>query len=235
MSKGRPRLGLKIKWCPFEGCNLATHVLRSHLQRRHKRKNGEVRENYLQIAREYKGKQEKDKVEHCTSSLKRKRSASREIIEPPEKIPKGDSDNSIEVYSSEQDTEDDKDEDSQISGSQVEYFTSKTPRNDRHKWLICFYDYLHYPDCRRKKNRNRLQHASHKKTILEDLDPEGTRIDILAEEEGYIVWNQWVDRKMETNSSGTIIAYLGTFEKFLAFVMVDPVRPGTVKACPGRV
>ena len=41
-SKAGHRLGLKIKWCPFEGCHFATHLLRRHLQREHKLKNGEV-------------------------------------------------------------------------------------------------------------------------------------------------------------------------------------------------
>ena len=87
---------------------------------------------------------------------------------------------------------------------------------------------MHYPDCGRKKNRNRLQHASHIKTILEDLEPGGSEIDILAEEEGYIVWTQWVDPNMGPKTSGTINANLGTFEMFLAFVTIDRIRPGTV-------
>ena len=78
------------------------------------------------------------------------------------------------------------------------------------------------------ESRNRLQHASHIKSILEDLNPGGRGIDILAEDEGYIVWTQWVDRNMGPKSSGTINAYLGTYEKFLAFVTVDRVRLGTV-------
>lgn len=37
-SKMGQRIGLKIKWCPFDGCNFATHILRRHLQRVHKLK-----------------------------------------------------------------------------------------------------------------------------------------------------------------------------------------------------
>lgn len=81
----------------------------------------------------------------------------------------------------------DKDGDYSESESLLEYFITKTPRHDRQKWLMGFYSYLRYPDCGRKKNRKRI-HASHIKTILEDLDPGGSGTDILAEKQGYIVW-----------------------------------------------
>ena len=72
-SKTGSRLGLKVKWCPFEGCNFATHILRKHLQRVHKLKNGEILENYLRNAREYRGKLEQEEVLH-QSKEKQKRS-----------------------------------------------------------------------------------------------------------------------------------------------------------------
>ena len=118
---------------------------------------------------------------------------------------------------------------------QEEYFTAKVPHNDRHRWLILFYEYLAYPDCGRKKNRNRLQHASHIKTILEDLEPKGTGIDVLVEDEGYVVWTQWVDQNMGLKSSGTINAYLSTYETFLAFLTLDRVRPRNVPALAEEV
>lgn len=231
-SKKGLRLGVKVKWCPFQGCNFATHILRKHLQRVHKLKNGQVLENYLRNAREYRGKLEQEEVLHYRNE-KRKRSVLIEdpVSEPAAKISKGDEeilDDDLEGYTTEEDSGDDKDEDYSERESLLEYFTAKNPRNDRHNWLIGFYNYLHYPDCGRKKNRNRLQHASHIKTILEDLDPGGNGIDILAEEEGYIVWTQWVDRNMGPKTSRTINAYLGTFEMFLAFVTIDRIRPGTV-------
>jgi len=232
-SKKGLRLGLKVKWCPFEGCNFATHILKKHLQRVHKLKNGQVLENYLRNAREYKGKLEQEEVLHYRN-VKRKRSVLIEdpVSEPAAKTSKGDEeilDDYLEGYTTEQeDSGDDKDEACRERESLLEYFTAKNPRNDRHNWLIGFYNYLHYPDCGRKKNRNRLQHASHIKTILEDLDSGGSGIDILAEEEGYIVWTQWVDRNMGPKTSGTINAYLETLEMFLAFVTLDRIRPGTV-------
>ena len=66
------RLGLKVKWCPFQGCNFATHILSKHLQRVYKLKM-EVLENYLCNAREYKGKLEQEEVQHYRNE-KRKRS-----------------------------------------------------------------------------------------------------------------------------------------------------------------
>ena len=55
-----------------------------------------------------------------------------------------------------------------------------------------------------KKDRNRLQHTSHIRTILEDLEPSGRDIEVLSNDEGYIVWPDWVDPKMSTLKSGTI-------------------------------
>lgn len=101
--------------------------------------------------------------------------------------------------------------------------------------MILFYKYLAYPSYGRKKNRNRLQHASHIRTILEDLEPKGTGIDVLAEDEGYVVWTQWVDRNMGLKSSGTINAYLSTYKTFLAFLTLDRVRPRNVPALAEEV
>ena len=214
-TKNVPRLGLKIKWCPFKGCNFATHILRHQ--------NGEALENYLRIAREYKGKLEQEEVEHSLA-LNRKWSAVKDDsgLEPPLKISKGNKDDA-EADIIEQDIDHDNFEDSSENELQLGILL---PRNDCHKWLIGFSNYLHYPDCRRKKKRNRLQHAGNIKTILQELEPSCTGMDTLVEEEGYIVWTQWVDCNMGPRSFCTINAYLGTFEKFLVFVTADTVRPG---------
>ena len=85
---------------------------------------------------------------------------------------------------------------------------------------------LHLPhaNARRKKDRNRLQHASHIRTILEDLDPSGHDIEVLSQD----VWTDWVDPKMSTLKSGTINAYLGTLQKFLTFVTEERVRSSSL-------
>ena len=67
-----------------------------------------------------------------------------------------------------------------------------------------FYRYLNTPDCGRKGNKNCLQHAAQAKKILQDLDPNRRDINILSQDEGYVVWIDWVDPKMEELSSGTI-------------------------------
>ena len=84
------------------------------------------------------------------------------------------------------------------------------------------------PDCGRKKNRNRLQHAEHIRRILNDLDPDGVGRDILSEDKGYIVWTQWVDPNMDYLRFGTIRSYLGSLDSFLNFVTLECVRKGTV-------
>ena len=90
-----------------------------------------------------------------------------------------------------------------------EYFNATLPKNNRHKWLLAFYSYLNKADCGRKKGRNRLQHASQVRAILEDIDPGGNDINVLSKDEGFIVWTDWVDVKMDVLKSGTIRSYLG--------------------------
>lgn len=43
--RGPIRKSLKVTWCPFEGCNFATHILMKDLLRVHKLKNGQVLRN----------------------------------------------------------------------------------------------------------------------------------------------------------------------------------------------
>ena len=118
-----------------------------------------------------------------------------------------------------------KDED---SDTVQEYFASEKPSNDRHWWLLEFFKYLNLPDCRRKKSKNQLQHASQVRTILEELDPRGTDIRVLSEDKGYVVWMEFVDPKMEVLKGGTISSYLGSYELFLTFVTAERVRGGQV-------
>lgn len=50
----------------------------------------------------------------------------------------------------------------------------------------------------------------------------------MSEDEGYIVWTDLVDAKMEDLSSGTIRSYLGTYQMFLNYVTMERVRVGQV-------
>ena len=109
-----------------------------------------------------------------------------------------------------------------------EYFKAKSFKNERHRWMCLFYQELNKPDLGRKTSRNRLQHASHVRKILEDLEPNGTNINVLSGDEGNIVWTDWVDPKMESLRAGTIRSYLGSYEMFLDFVTRERVRAGVV-------
>ena len=66
------------------------------------------------------------------------------------------------------------------------------------------------------------------RTILEELDPLGKDIRVLSEDEGYIVWTEFVDPKMEVLKGGTIRSYLGSYELFLTFVTAERVQGGQV-------
>ena len=63
---------------------------------------------------------------------------------------------------------------------------------------------------------------------MEDLDPRGQDIEILTENEGYVVWVDFVDSKMETLKGGTLQSYLGSYDLFLKFVTTERVRKGQV-------
>ena len=115
------------------------------------------------------------------------------------------------------------------------YFEDPNPSNDRQKWLIGFYQYLNTPDCGRKRNKNRRQHAHQVRRILEDLDSGGGDINILSEDEGYIIWTDWADPKMEELSGGIIGSYLGTYQMFLNYVTMERVRSGQVPDLPSNV
>ena len=75
--------------------------------------------------------------------------------------------------------EEDGEEDESHYPDQKEFFKDPNPRSNRHRWLVLFYHHLNKPDCGRKKQKNRLQHAEHVRRILEDLQPRGSDVDIL--------------------------------------------------------
>ena len=82
--------------------------------------------------------------------------------------------------------------------------------------------------CARKKGKNQLQNASHVRAILEYLDPREEDITVLTEDEGYIVWTDFVDPRMDEIKGGTLRSYLISYEIFLSFVMIERVRKGIV-------
>ena len=67
--------GLKLKWCPYEGCQIATHYLQSHLTHFHRIQPGALLENHLRVAREYQGMRE---VSDIQQMIRSRRSAVKE-------------------------------------------------------------------------------------------------------------------------------------------------------------
>ena len=154
------------------------------------------------MAKEYMGKLEQEEVQ-LNKVRKRRQSVSND--EQMQKVPRIDGEiqeDVLEASTPEQESNKDNTEENFIANEpQEEYLTAAVPCSDRHQWLILFYEYLAYPDCGRKKNRNRPQHVSHIRTILEDLEPKGTSIDALAEDEGYVVSIEtWVLRALEQST-----------------------------------
>lgn len=213
------RKGLPLKWCPVEDCSYVTAHLRKHLMNNHRVKAGAYFDNLLKEARLYKGKEE---VDNLPLVKQEPETRSPQQQQPVDKEPE------VSVEEVKEDQEEPssylEDEDYEEDQLQEQYFTSANPKTTRHKWLVLFYRWLNTADAGRKKDCNRLQHASHIRLMLEDLQPGGDGIDVLSADEGQIVWTDWVDVKLLSLKSGTINGYLGTYEKFLQFVVEDRVR-----------
>ena len=186
-------------------------------------KEGGYMDNCLKVARGYQGKDEVEDLPPLTVKQEPATTMSSTATETAASpVPK--SEDSNPSYASEPEDEEYKDEEDDEYALQEEFFKNPNPKTIRHKWLVLFYRWLNTADAGRKKNRNRLQHASHIKRMLEDLQPRGEDIDVLSNDEGQIVWTDWVDVKLMTLKSGTIHGYLGTYQNFLAFVVEDRVR-----------
>ncbi len=213
--------GLPKKWCPL--CKFVTAHLRKHLANKHHIKKGGYMDTYIKVARLYRGKDEIDDLPPLALKQETDNATPPTASETanPDPTPNPKAEDNEPSYASEEEYEV---EDEEEYGLQEEFFTTPNPKNNRHKWLVLFYRWLNTADAGRKKDRNRLQHACHIKKMLEDLQPGGTDIDVLSEDEGQIVWTDWVDLKLMTLKSGTINGYLGTYQSFLTFVVEDCVR-----------
>lgn len=121
--------------------------------------------------------------------------------------------------------EDPEDEDynSKSKPSLNEFFTAAKPTNNRHRWLVKFFEFLTRPTSGDKKKSIRLQHANQMQTLLEAVDHEGDDILCLLDHQGDAVWKLWVKPHLEakTKKPGTVISYLTSFQKFLEFVTHD--------------
>ena len=190
------RAGLPYKWCPFQGCEMATHRLKSHLTHYHRLRPGALLDGYLKVAKIYRGKKEKrsladllhvssDSEDDSSSPPARKVLATATSTQPTTTLPPPPA---IPLSTSDTETTAGSDDDEEFMDRvlQEDFFTCPTPSSKRHQWLVTFHKFLNLPDAGRKKDRNRLQHASHIRTILEDLDPSGKDVEIVSQDEGYI-------------------------------------------------
>lgn len=212
------RKGLPLKWCPVEDCSYVTPHLRKHLVNNHRIPSGAYFDDLLKVARLYKGKLEVDDLPLIKEEPETRSPQHKEPVDKEPQVLVEEVKEDKEEPSSDLEDPDYEDE------LQEQFFTSANPKTTRHKWLVLFYRWLNTADAGRKKDRNLLQHASHIRLMLEDLQPGGHGIDILSADEGQIVWTDWVDVKLLSCKSGTINGYLGTYENFLQFVVEDRVR-----------
>ena len=101
-----------------------------------------------------------------------------------------------------------------------EYFRDHKYKNNWHRWLVGFYEFLSRPSAGNKKDTIRLQHASQMRALLEHLDPGGDDITCLVEQEGDAVWKQRVRPMLgqKLKKPSTVISYLTSYEKFLRYI-----------------
>ncbi|KAJ7381235.1 hypothetical protein OS493_001351 [Desmophyllum pertusum] len=139
--------------------------------------------------------------------------------------PAGDAeDPASDAASQEEEEEEESDEDNDYSSTAhpkwIDYFTAAKPQNNRHRWLVNFFDFLTRPTAGDKKQTILLQHANQMRNLLEAVDPAGDDILCLLDHQGDAVWKMWVKPNLDakTKKPGTIISYLTSYEKFLSFV-----------------
>lgn len=179
------RKGLPMKWCPVTDCSFVTcHMC-------HWIKAGGYLESLLKVARNYQGRYEVDDLLNIKLKKEPERSVSTAVpmvkLENESEVSgRQDQDIASEEPSSDYE-DDDKDEDFEGFQLQEDFFTNPNPKTTREKWLVLFFKWLNTSDAGCKKNRNRLQHASHIRTMLEDLEPGGEGINILSADKGQIV------------------------------------------------
>ena len=196
--KGRKKKGknkLLLRWCPIKGCSFLTSHLRKHLKQGHHLKEKKKLDRLRKNAEVYR-------PNHLPSESAKIRV--RDGI----------------VETDDDDDDDDEGDDYELPGAKA-FFETRRVTTDRHRFLVDFYSFLGTVDEGQKDERVRLQHANQVKKILENIDPGGKDIQALAREDGRAVWNLYVAPRLqdETVGTGTLMSYLGSFSKFLKFVV----------------
>ena len=152
---------LKYKWCPYEGCQAVTHLLRSHLQHKHRARSGKLLDTYVRVAREYRGKIEAESLQIYEESEMPQRSAM------PSNVTVTSSTKTMEEHegpSTSTPSEENKEEDDDTGVDytlQEDFFTSASPTADRHRWLIAFYNHSTCPMMKGRQGIDcSMQHTS---------------------------------------------------------------------------
>ena len=107
----------------------------------------------------------------------------------------------------------------------ADFFLEKDPKTNRHKWLVHYYKHLFTPDAGFHKDKNRLQHASQVKRIIEQTNPNGEDITFMADDEGSRIWIDWVVPNLKAKKPGMVKSYLTSLEIFLGYVTKKGRRP----------
>ena len=227
--KGKAPLKGKLKkWCPIPGCNSMSLILVDISLTPHFTTSRRGRENIRDMsAWQDSNKEDSNKEDSEEDLIQKKRITGEDpeeennSEEDPEEENNSEEDPEEENYSE----EDPEDEDyaSKSKPSRDEFFTAAKPTNNRHRWLVKFFEFLTRPTVGDKKKTIRLQHANQMRTLLEAVDPEGDDIMCLLDNERDAVWKLWVKPHFEakTKKPRTIIPYLTSFQKFLEFVTRD--------------
>lgn len=205
--KGKIRKGknkLLYRWCPIEKCNFLTCYLRKHLMQGHGLTNSKTLDRLRKNAEVYE----------------------------PNQLPSGSGLSASAIEDDDSGSEQD-DDDYSLPTARA-FFEAQRITTNRQRFLVDFYTHLGTVDEGQKTERIRLQHASQVRKILEDIDPGGKGIEPLAADQGRAVWNGWIVPRLQENSvaAGTLISYLGSFAKFLKFVVRRHRRRQSTKDGP---
>ena len=224
---------------------MVTHWLSSHLHHKHKILDSVLLGVLLKEAKPYLGLQELDvvvppkrrRIAQVEKVVVEEEQVEVEVEEEAEEEEEGKDEAEVEeegeahrpeekeegeAYRPEEEEDEEEEEPLTLKG----YFTIKNPKTERHQWLTGFWRYLGSPDAGNLKDRDRKQHASQVRALLTILDKEGQGIGCLVEEGGQAVWNRYVQPLLddELAACGTIKSYLGSLEKFVEFLTIEPFK-----------
>ncbi|PFX24882.1 hypothetical protein AWC38_SpisGene10525 [Stylophora pistillata] len=105
------------------------------------------------------------------------------------------------------------------------FFSEPKPLTPRHRWLVAFYHHLATPAAGFDQEINCLQHAVQVRNLLEQLQPSGSDIQVLSQEDGCKVWLHWVVPNLTKKAAGTLKSYLNLLHMSLEFLTNKGKKP----------